>query len=406
MARKPYDQAVWDYARQLRDDPSRRMSWPQISEAIGAKFKGIKLHPDHIRKHLQATSPAAKPNSADGNRTLPISSNDERQDIASMLLAILRKGPTTTVELRARLKVTDAQLTEAINQLRSEGFNVAFERPNIELRKAIPTGDRRRLDISKLYAGEWYKFGFVTDNHLGSRYERLDVLNAAYDRFEREGVQVVYVAGNIIDGYLPKINKFDLLPGLTGYTAQVEYLIANWPKKPGIITHFITGDDHEGWWVRDAGINIGEYIQLKAEKAGRTDLIWLGHMEFDVILDAPKGKTVIRIQHPGGGSAYATSYAPQKIVESLQGGEKPTILLLGHYHKLDCNNIRNIWVVQGGCTQDQTPFMRKKRLAAHIGFSICEFQQAEDGSVPRFRWEGFAFFDRGYYSSNDHYKMW
>jgi predicted phosphodiesterase len=105
----------------------------------------------------------------------------------------------------------------------------------------------------------------------------------------------------------------------------------------------------------------------------------------------------LRVLHPGGGSSYAISYTSQKIVESYTGAEKPDILFDGHYHKAGYNYIRGVHVVQTGCTQDQTPFMRKKRLAAHLGGWIIEFTVDTNGAVIRFKQEWIPFFDKAYY---------
>ena len=39
----------------------------------------------------------------------------------------------------------------------------------------------------------------------------------------------------------------------------------------------------------------------------------------------------------------------------------------------------------------------KKRLQAHVGYSIIKIKQDEYGAVTRFAVEWFPFFDRGYY---------
>ena len=105
----------------------------------------------------------------------------------------------------------------------------------------------------------------------------------------------------------------------------------------------------------------------------------------------------MRVMHGGGGSSYAISYRPQKIIESFTGGEKPSILLLGHYHKQFYARTRNVHVLLPGCTEDQTIFMRKKSIEAHVGGALVYLKQARDGAVtdfvPRFK----AYFDRGYY---------
>jgi hypothetical protein len=117
--------------------------------------------------------------------------------------------------------------------------------------------------------------------------------------------------------------------------AQVEYLVEKWPARKGMGTEFITGDDHEGWYVQREGVKIGEIIQLSAEKAGRQDLQWKGHMERQIVFEAGKKKSVLSMTHAGGGTAYAISYTAQKAVESYQPGEKPNVLVMGHFHKFD-----------------------------------------------------------------------
>ena len=101
----------------------------------------------------------------------------------------------------------------------------------------------------------------------------------------------------------------------------------------------------------------------------------------------------MRLFHPSGGTAYALSYRPQKVVESYSGGRKPNILIMGHYHKseyIPC--LRNVMVIQAGTTCGQTPFMRRKSIAAHMGFWIVEFQFGSD--INRFKAEFFAFYEK------------
>ena len=62
---------------------------------------------------------------------------------------------------------------------------------------------------------------------------------------------------------------------------------------------------------------------------------------------------------------------------------------------------RNVYCVQAGCMQDQTRFMRKRKLAAHVGFGVITLQQDIKGSITRFVPEFFPFWDRGYYLKRD-----
>ena len=185
---------------------------------------------------------------------------------------------------------------------------------------------------------------------------------------------------------------------------QLAYWAKNYPKRKGITTYYVAGDDHEGWYAKDMGIDIGRRAEQTAREMGRKDLRYLGYMESFIKLKHPNGKnSMLLVVHPGGGSAYAISYSPQKYAESLQGGEKPAVIIFGHWHKMNVMNYRNVWLIQGGTTQDQTPFMRKLKLEAHVGGMIVELFQDKKGAITRCRTEQIRYFDRGYY--NNMYSM-
>lgn len=323
--------------------------------------------------------------------------------LAELIRKELKHKPATLQELSSRFDRGTKQIKSALDYLAAKNIHVEVTAESAEIVKDLPVGGEYRVS-KKLLNGKRYRFGFTSDNHLASKCERLDVLNALFDRYQRDGITDVFQAGNIVDG-ICRFNRFDLQPSCSSLDGQVQYLVKHWPRRKGIVTRFIVGDDHEGWWSQREGINVGMYIQDAFERAGRTDLVYLGYMEADVRLAAPRGETWIRIQHAGGGSAYAFSYTSQKIVESFQGGEKPGIVLIGHYHKADFCMPREVFAVQGGCTQDQTTFMRKNKIAAHVGGWICELEQAEDGHVSAFQAEFMRFYDRKFYEG-EKYPRW
>ena len=313
--------------------------------------------------------------------------------------SIENKAKSVT-EISIALGITSKEVEHYLRELKKEKFNVVQIDDKYELADRIEQGGSRIIDLKK-FENKIYKIGITSDNHLNSKYERLDVLNALYDRFEEEGITSVYNAGNWVDGEA-RFNKYDLFN--VGVTPQIEYFIKNYPQRNGITTYLVAGDDHEGWWVQREKINIGEYMQMKAELAGRTDLKYLGYVEYDVVFKASQGQAVMKVMHPGGGSAYAVSYSPQKMIESFSGGEKPQILILGHYHKADYMFYRNVHVLQAACTQNQTPFLRKKKIQVALGGWIVEFQMAKDGSVNRFKSEFLSFFNEDYYQKSNFYR--
>lgn len=319
---------------------------------------------------------------------------DNDIDLKPRLKELLRKKNVYTLEeLSDIFNIGIGKIRQAVDELKDGGHTVKHENGYVVQSNIVEKSENTKLNIKKMSTG-YFKFGAIGDNHMCSKYSRMDVLNALYDLYESEGVTVVYNTGNWIDGEA-KFNKHDLM--VHGMDNQIDFFIENYPKRKGIKTYFVAGDDHEGWYTQREGIDIGKYAEIKAKEAGRDDLIYLGYMEADVEIPAKNGKTIIRVLHPGGGSSYAISYTIQKIVESFQGGEKPHVLLAGHYHKADYVFTREVHCIQTGTTQDQSPFMRKKKLAAHLGGWIIEMQTDDNGVVTRFKQEFMPFYDNGYY---------
>jgi hypothetical protein len=314
-------------------------------------------------------------------------------DLVKSIKANLAKHPMSESELADALEVAPKAIRDTMNQMRDRGANFSYVGNRVILHNLIEAGGRVVLNPDR--DNGWTSFGITTDNHLCNRHSRLDVLRAAYKHFHSEGIQHVFNCGNWIDGEA-RFNRQELL--VFGMDAQLDYMIQEWPSHPGITTHYISGDDHEGWYSQRECINIGQYLELKAIKSGRHDLHFIGHMESDVALKIGKFEVPMRLMHPGGGSAYALSYAPQKLVESFQGGEKPPVLIIGHYHKYDYCFPREVHVVSSGCTCDQTMFLRKNKIAAHVGYVILRVKQDKsDGHIERVRIEWVPFYDRGFY---------
>jgi len=312
---------------------------------------------------------------------------------------ILRKlkNPTTIDKIASDMNTKKDNVENIISDLEARGFVIYKKGSNVSLGKSIENVENIIIFENHFYEKP-IEFGVVADMHMASKCERLDVLNLAYDEFARRKINTVLCPGNYVDGEA-RFNTHELKAH--GIADQCQYTIDHWPQREGIKTYYIDGDDHEGWWTQREGIEFGRYLMLEAKSQGRDDLNYLGYMEADIELKAPKGFCVIKIMHAGGGSSYAVSYTSQKQAESFQGGNKPAVCIVGHYHKFDYCYPRAIHMIQPGCCQDQTRFMRKKKLEAHVGFTILSIQQDIKGSIVKFVPEFFPFFDKGYYIDRD-----
>lgn len=321
-------------------------------------------------------------------------SDDELDEKMKRLL----KSSKTAEELSSKLDIGINRVRESVARLQETGLIVDILDNQIKLGVDIEPPKPTTIPMD-IYNGTWVQFTVVSDTHLNSKYERMDVLRHAYEISALEGIKVVLHVGNIVDGFSARINQYDVFN--IGVDEQLAYLVEAYPQVEGITTHFITGQCHEGWWVKREHIKVGEMIEDKARRADRDDLVWEGHIQNDILIPVGSKPTRIRLFHPGGGSAYSLSYKPQKIIESLQGGDKPDVMLVGHYHKAGYFVNRNVHVLLAGCTQDQTPFMLTKQLAAHIGFWIVRMNIAPDGSVNRFSPEWVGYYDGKYYDEKN-----
>lgn len=372
--------------RVLKQPPTKDGDYAKLAKEIGTTA-------ETVRFYCKEAKVKAIRNNSQTKRT--------KSTLSERLLELIRQPANSGKQfsketLANKLDVSPQKIEEAVRVLAEQNINIELLNGNVELSQTIKEEQPLEINANKFFktSGRTFKFAAIGDTHLCSKYQRLDALNAFYDICVDEGIHKVLLAGNMIDGEA-RFNKYDILA--TGVEGQSKYFVDNYPKREGIVTEFITGDDHEGWYVQNDQVNIGRYIEDMAIRNGRDDLKYLGHMERDLILKGAKTSQVIRIIHGGGGSAYATSYTSQKYVESLQAGEKPRLILVGHFHKFEFSYPREVFVAQVGCFEDQTPFMRKKRIQAMVGGTIITIHQNEDGIIDRCNVEFIPFYSKNFY---------
>jgi hypothetical protein len=325
--------------------------------------------------------------------------------VEEAIRAALKAGPRGLDEVAGLTGWTLGQTLDALHACRARGTNLHELGGKWSIERTPDLGSAQALEPYVSRPNGRFRFGWLGDTHLGSKYYRADVLRDIYRRFADADLDRIFHCGNWIDGEA-RFNKFDLL--VHGMDAQIRYLRDEYPIAPnGLTTYAVAGDDHEGWYSQREGVDVGRYAESEMRAGGRTDWRNLGYMEAYVPLrHAVTGKTShLHVVHPGGGSAYATSYTVQKLVESYSGGSKPAVLLAGHYHKLEFINVRGVWCVQTGCTLDQTPFARKKRLHYALGGGTCELEQdGATGAIIGCTVQMWHYFDVGYYG-NDRFSM-
>lgn len=353
-----------------------------------AKMYGLNTKMPGPRKSYSVGKPIIP---REASTSVPLVAGDN--SLAERIRKYLAKIQATKDELADFFEVPPKVIQAALDELKERAITLDCQDGIYSVQNDIrPPEEPVHETLEGLGARSGrFLIGETADWHTSSKYSRRDVINGLYDWYKAEGVTTVYLAGNWIEGEA-RFNMFEL--DVHGMTAQVQRFIDWCPQIPGITTKVLSGDDHEGWYVQREGVNIGQLLEMEARKAGRSDIVDIGYMERDVEL-APG--QVMRVIHSGGGSAYATSYTAQKYVESLQGGEKPRIVVMGHYHKLSFEYPREVYVLQPGCAKDQDDWMRKKKLQAHVGGCILDVRVNDQGIIDEVGCRMKTWFDRKFY---------
>lgn len=190
------------------------------------------------------------------------------------------------------------------------------------------------------------KLLLISDTHLGSKYDRLDILRYLYAKAEESGINYVLHSGDLTEGFSGRPQQLYELRE-PSYTGQRDYVVEKYPKS-SIPTYVIAGN-HDLWWVKRCGADIVKDICDRRE-----DLHYLGSDCEDLQI----GKLRIRLFHGVGGGAYAKSYKVQKYLDSIPVEERPHILQTGHTHQAFYMHQGKTHCFQTSCLQDLTPYER------------------------------------------------
>ena len=153
----------------------------------------------------------------------------------------------------------------------------------------------KKMRISHSFGDDKIRFGVVSDTHIGSLYDRFDLLKTTYRVFQKQGIQNVYHCGDFCDGEkMFKGHEREIYA--QGSDAQVRLVVNQYPEIKGITTYFILGS-HDLSFYKASGTDIGISIMGK-----RHDLIYLGQEEADIWIGG-KNRALMRLSHPGKGSA-------------------------------------------------------------------------------------------------------
>ena len=252
------------------------------------------------------------------------------------------------IEVCNELQLKDYEVIGLIGLMKQDGELIDYINGELVRLKTPPKiNDVYQVEASSLHI----PLLLISDTHLCSKYDRLDILRYLYAKADERGVKHILHSGDFTDG---RSNRPEHIYELRepSYEGQVEYCVEKYPTFSGK-TYVISGN-HDDWWYKSTGSEI-----VKAIANRRDDIVYLG----SDVADMKIGKLKVRLFHGKGGNAYAKSYKVQKYLDSIPLEERPHILQTGHIHQSFYMKQDDTHCFQTSCLEDLTPFARSMGFA-------------------------------------------
>lgn len=305
----------------------------------------------------------------------PVTANPELTDVEVAILDIINKGAASVGEISRRIDRSSETVIKTIDSLRHKHHHVVLDETRHEV--SIPHEPVKEFRATEFdYYRNFYTIGIVSDTHLNSIYQQMTVLHDIYKLFDDRETDFNLHAGDLVDGVdMYKGHRQEIFKH--NASQQKDYVVKHYPKSRRNTKTYIIGGQHDFSFYKQNGYDIVEHVCEK-----RKDLKYRGMFaaQFKV-----KG-IPIELQHPGGGLAYAISYNPQKMAESVSGYilsimrndpkgymKIPALMLVGHYHvPMHLPNYMGMDVATLPCTQMQTRYLQQHKKIPYVGCCIAE----------------------------------
>lgn len=247
-----------------------------------------------------------------------------------------------------KFNLTRQELYEELSKLRNIGISIRNKyysngRINYKFKNYIENGSSSETIITGPSENNM-KLLAISDLHLCSYKERIDLLNKAFEYCTKNDINIILCCGDFIDGTFGAIeskikNPYD----------QVDYFLNNYPHDDNILT-FGVGGDHDYSAFKLSGIDIKE-----ACKCNRSDIIIPDYNNVDINI---KNDNIHLYHYINFGKIFLPM--------------APTFLCLhGHSHKYLVSlrsNIVNINIPSLSDISDQIPSIVEISFDFHKGY--------------------------------------
>jgi len=293
---------------------------------------------------------------------------EDKKEVLNKLKYLINKKKSFS-KVCEELGLEDYEVIGLVGLLKDEGYLCEYINGELVKLKTPPKND----DIYEVPAySENLKLCLISDTHLCSRYDRIDILNYIYEKAYKNNVKHILHSGDFTDGNnMRKRPEHALELRELSYDGQVDYCVEKYPKEYGINTYVISGN-HDDWWYKLNGSEI-----IKAIAKQRDDIIYLGSDYADLKL----GKISVRLFHGKGSLSYARSYKTQKYLDSIDTESRPQILQTGHIHQSFYMKQGKTHCFQTSCLEDLTPYCKSQGFASDKSCWWLDIESDNKGNI-------------------------
>ena len=265
------------------------------------------------------------------------------KEIINKIKYLINKKKTLK-EICEELELKDYEVIGLVELMKQDGELLDYVNGEvIKLKKPMQNNDIYELPNNM----EHLKLLLISDTHLCSKYDRLDILNYLYDKAEDRGIKYVLHCGDVLDGLYVNRPQHIYELRCVGFDEHLDYVVNKYPHFSG--KTFFIGGNHMDTYFKNGGSDMGKAISRERE-----DLVYLNPDTADLKI----GKVGIHMHHGGGGRSYSLSYKLQRYVETLPQDKKIDIVMQGHFHNAMYMYYMGKHCFQVGALEDDTPFSR------------------------------------------------
>lgn len=310
-----------------------------------------------------------------------------REAIAT-LVKLARKGKPTLENLCDALGKSPKDTKVLIDAARAEGFRVACSGGTFGIQ---PTATSRQEKQVVLAPEKERLLLVASDIHVGSLYFLADQFKDHIHRGYDAGARVCLVPGDILDGCY---NHSRWEETHHGFQEQARECARVFPRLPGLRYIGITGN-HDQTFESHSGLSVVEALPQVFRDAKRDDFDLIGARGGFVRIGAKTERgLLVEMWHPLKGPAYALSYKMQKHIEGYQVGQKPDVLLTGHWHQSCYFTQRGVHALSCGTFHGgQSSFGKALGGAPSIGGWTIRYAMTKEGTVRDFSPTWRAYFE-------------